>query len=315
MTLSPTPSQCGSSAPVGAGALAYGNALTQAGGNEIECLARQADDAAIHVALYDSPAYDLKVPPLAVSRLSVHLTPAFATGALDGERLVTYRAPRHSVYLTPAHAPSQWSKDRPSRHVNIYFNNAAFGGEGPAQGQLGEAAAARINAALVRVLPGVRGIADGLAAELRDPTPFSAEAADCLARLMLVQVARAQLQLREARSAISPVMLKRLQDYVQANLAKRILVGQMAAVVGMSVNRFAQAYTAQTGQSPHQFVLTQRLELAASLLARTRMPLAEVAVACGFASQQHLTNTMRTKTGTTPARYRSDAGRENVTAG
>jgi AraC family transcriptional regulator len=315
MPQSPAPSQRESSAPVGAGALAYGKAIAQAGGNEIECLASQADDDAVYVALYDSPAYDLKVSPLEVSRLSVHLTPAVATGALDSDRLVTYRAPRHSVYLTPAHAPSQWSKDRPSRHVNIYFKSAAFGGEGPAAGRLDEAAAACINAALVRVLPGIRDIADSLAAELSDPNPLSVEAVDCLARLMLVQVARAQLQLQKARSPITPVMLKLIQDFVQANLAEQILVGQMAAVVGMSVNRFAHAYTTQTGQSPHQFVLTQRLELAASLLARTRMPLAEIAVACGFASQQHLTNTMRAKTGTTPARYRSDASRQSVVAG
>lgn len=315
MSRSSAPSQRESSAPVGAGALAYGNAIAQAGGNEIECLARQAEDAAVYVALYDSPAYDLKVPPLEVSRLSVHLTPAVATGALDGDRLVTYRAPRHSVYLTPAHAPSQWSKDRPSRHVNIYFKSAALDGEALAQGHLDEAAAACINAALVRVLPGIRDIADGLAAELRAPNPLSAEAVDCLARLMLVRVARAQLRLQKARSPITPVMLKRIQDYVRANLTGQILVGQLAAVAGMSVNRFADAYTTQTGQSPHQFVLMQRLELAASLLARTRMPLAEIAVACGFSSQQHLTNTMRAKAGTTPARYRSDARGQRLVAG
>ena len=89
-----------------------------------------------------------------------------------------------------------------------------------------------------------------------------------------------------------------------AHLGERILVADMAAAVGMPSSRFAHAFTACAGLSPHQFVLGLRLGRALELLARTPLGLAEVAAACGFASQQHLTNQMRKRMGITPGRYR-----------
>jgi AraC family transcriptional regulator len=180
-------------------------------------------------------------------------------------------------------------------------------------GRLDEPAAARINAATERVLPGVGGIVNALSAELESPDAFTAEAADCLARLLLVRLGRAQADLARSLSPITPVMLQRVKDYVQASLSEQILVSQMAAVAGLSVNRFAQAFTDHIGQAPHQYVLAQRLNMAVSLLVRSRMSLAEVAATCGFASQQHLTTTMRSRLGITPAQYRAKTGRGSET--
>jgi AraC family transcriptional regulator len=191
--------------------------------------------------------------------------------------------------------------------LTIYFHAPAFAGDAREDGRLDESAAAWINAATQRVLPGVGGIVDTLYRELESPGAFTAEAADCLARLLLVRLARMWAGHAKALSPITPLMLQRVNDYVQASLSNRISVRQMAAVAGLPANRFAQAFTDHTGQSPHQYVLTQRLNMAASLLARSRMSLAEVAVISGFCSQQHLTNTMRLRLGVTPGRYRSNA--------
>jgi AraC family transcriptional regulator len=153
-------------------------------------------------------------------------------------------------------------------------------------------------------VPGLRSLVDELVAELESDDPMAVESADCLSRLVLVRVARHLAHSRAAADPLSPAMLAQVRDHVQAHLSGRILVQDLAQVVGLTPNRFAQAYTQRTGQAPHQFVLECRLKRAQDLLRHSRLSLAEVAARCGFASQQHLTHTMRKKMGITPARLR-----------
>ena len=153
-------------------------------------------------------------------------------------------------------------------------------------------------------LPGATALFDALADELNRGDPFAEEAADSLARLILVRLARQRLAAASRRLPLSPAQLQRLRDFVQAHLESRLLVTDLAAVVGLPPNRFAQAFVVQTGLSPHQFVLQQRLDRAQAMLLRGTERLADVAAACGFASQQHLTASMRRRLGITPGRLR-----------
>lgn len=301
--------------PVGAALKNYSHALARAGGNEVASLARPADPSAVQVGLYSAPAYDLAVPALATSRLSVPLTYSRISGALEDERSRTYDAPPHSVFLTPAHTAARWSKDRASRHLIVYFHAPAYDGDARGEGRLDTSAAMGINRALERVLPGMRELTGHLAQELEHPDPFSTEAVDCLARLLLVRLASLGVRAGTPHNPISPLMLERVKDYIQANLSERILVGQLAAVANLPPSRFAVAFTRLTGQAPHQYVLSQRLGQAASLLLRSRQSLASIAATCGFASQQHLTNRMVARFGTTPAQYRASAGDVSATRG
>jgi AraC family transcriptional regulator len=49
------------------------------------------------------------------------------------------------------------------------------------------------------------------------------------------------------------------------------------------------------------------VEKAQELLRDTELPLADIALACGFSSQSRLTTAFRRATGFTPARYRKGA--------
>jgi AraC family transcriptional regulator len=278
----------------------YASALAAAGGTQLEALMRGDDRGAVGAALYTSPPYDLRVPALLVSRLSVNMTCARVSGGPEGERLRHFEAKRHSLFLTPAGTAVRWHKQSPSRHLNIYFHPDGFSKGDDEAPWLAEGEPI-FNAAI----PGLRALADELVAELNGRDNLSVEASDSLARLLLVRLARRPPRAASASSALTPRVLARLRDYVEEHLAERILVADLAAVAGMSPNRFAQAYSERTEQSPHQFVLGLRLVRAMTLLRQSRLGLAEVAVVCGFASQQHLTHTMRRRLGTTPARYRS----------
>lgn len=280
---------------------AYGRLLGAAGGTELATLMRGNDHSAVCAAIYVSPPYDLQVPALPVARLSVNLTRARVRGGVDGEKPRIFEADRYSIFLAPAGAPMAWRKESPSRHLTIYFQPNAFdlGDDGPSPLQSAEPV---FNASV----PGIRSLADQLADEL-DCTGFlNTEAADSLARLLLVRFTR-HLQHASALSrTLTSSVLSRLHEYVLENLTERILVADLARQAGLPPNRFALTYREQTGQSPHQFVLALRIEHATGLLRNSKLGLADVALACGFANQQHLTNAMRRHRGITPSRYRAE---------
>ena len=278
---------------------AYAQALATAGGKELETLMRPGAPTALGAAIYASPPYDLQVPPLPVSRLSVNLTRASVTGGVDGERHRRYEALRYSMFLVPAGVPVAWRKDSPSRHLNIYFHADALDGA-----ENGSTIFDREQPVLNAQIAGIGQLADQLAAELGSEGLWKTEATDSLARLLLVRLARQLHGPCKAPNPLTPKVLASLRDYVVAHLSERILVADLARQAALSPNRFAQAFSEHARQSPHQFVLALRLDRAAQLLRASNLNLVDVAHDCGFADQQHLCNAMRRHLGTTPSHYR-----------
>jgi AraC family transcriptional regulator len=287
------------------GEQAYRQELAQSGGQPIQALVRAPATSPMVVGLYEAPPYDLRVPALAVARLSINLTAARVSGKVEDGRERSFDAGRHSLFLTPAGAQAHWRKDTASRHLNLYFDVGAFDG-----GTLESAALDCSRALLNGSVPGLGALADELARELQQGALLAVEAADSLSRLMLVRLARHSQRRRDTANPISPALLQRLRDHVMAHLGERIMVQDLAAVAGLPPNRFAQAFAVHKGQSPHRFVLALRLAHATQLLTHSSTSLADVAGLCGFASQQHLTSTMRQRLGTTLGRCR--AGHRSV---
>lgn len=282
----------------------YATVLQGAGGEQVKALVRGSDERAVCAALYAAPPYDLHVPAMAVSRLSLNLTPARVVGGMDGERARTYEAQRYSLFMAPAGAEMNWRKEAPSRHITLYFRPDVF-----ESGDDMDTPLARPEALHNFSVPGLRALANQVFDELRHGGPNNRDATDCLARLMLIQVSRHLCKVADEARSLCSMSMARLHDYVMAHLSEQILVADLARHLSIPVNRFAWEYKAHTGQSPHQFVMALRLQHAGHLLRTSSVSVADVAVACGFSSQQHLTNAMRRHVGVTPARYRLAAGR------
>ncbi|WP_299044846.1 AraC family transcriptional regulator [uncultured Tateyamaria sp.] len=98
--------------------------------------------------------------------------------------------------------------------------------------------------------------------------------------------------------------LKTITDFVEGNLESNIDLSMMASVLKQDVFRFSKAFKAATGASPHQFVIGRRLHRATEYLMTSDMPLSEVAYACGFSSQAHMTSTFTKQLGETPGGIR-----------
>ncbi|MFZ5558705.1 MAG: helix-turn-helix transcriptional regulator [Pseudomonadota bacterium] len=108
----------------------------------------------------------------------------------------------------------------------------------------------------------------------------------------------------ERRSGgLPPAVLRRLRDLIETRLADDLSMAELAAEAGLSASHFREAFAQATGASPSRYVAERRIERAKGLLAR-EAGLAEIALACGFADQSHLTRRFREATGLTPKAWR-----------
>jgi AraC family transcriptional regulator len=103
---------------------------------------------------------------------------------------------------------------------------------------------------------------------------------------------------------------RRTIAYIEANLASKMDIDDLANVVALSRSHFSRAFKRSVGLSPMEYVVVRRVERAKTMICGTREPLAEVALACGFADQAHLNRRFRDIVGISPGRWR----RSNVSA-
>lgn len=106
------------------------------------------------------------------------------------------------------------------------------------------------------------------------------------------------------RVHISQGKLNRVKEFVEAGLDQPLSLEDLATIAELSPFHFSRVFKLATGETPYQFVCSRRLAKAQKLLAEGTMGLAELALACGFASQSHFTAAFSKSFGTSPGRYR-----------
>ncbi|KAB2726487.1 helix-turn-helix domain-containing protein [Brucella anthropi] len=107
-----------------------------------------------------------------------------------------------------------------------------------------------------------------------------------------------------------PKIMSRVTDYINAHIADKISLANLAEVAGFSPSHFTRAFRQSVGQAPHEFVLSLRLREVERLASSTDIPLGNVAKLTGFSSQSHMTATMHHKWLVTPGQIRRDSLRK-----
>jgi AraC-like DNA-binding protein len=82
---------------------------------------------------------------------------------------------------------------------------------------------------------------------------------------------------------------------------------ELARDSGVSPGHFSRSFRRATGCTVPEYARRVRVRRAARLLRASSAPLADVAAACGFADQSHLTRQFHLESGFTPAAYRRAA--------
>ena len=106
------------------------------------------------------------------------------------------------------------------------------------------------------------------------------------------------------RGKLSEATLRRVRDYIEAQLSQDITLGDLASIAGMAGDSFARRFKATTGLTPYAFVIERRMRRAEARLTEPEMTIAAIAIASGFSSQSHFTTTFKRQRGMTPQTYR-----------
>src|ERR1700757_1648572 len=108
------------------------------------------------------------------------------------------------------------------------------------------------------------------------------------------------------RGGLGSARLRRIKDLVHAKMEDDLSLDEMAQSVGLSTAHFARMFRKSTGETPHQFVLRQKVERAKAMLRAPDARVLDVAVACGFKTQQHFAQVFRDVCRVSPTEYRQD---------
>lgn len=106
------------------------------------------------------------------------------------------------------------------------------------------------------------------------------------------------------KHSIPPLRLRRVLEYVEANLARDIRLSDLASVAGTSPFHFSRAFSTAKGMPPYAYLLTRRIDLAKSLLDASGAPMQDVAGQCGFRSAAQFSRMFKRITGCSPLRFR-----------
>jgi AraC family transcriptional regulator len=115
-----------------------------------------------------------------------------------------------------------------------------------------------------------------------------------------------------AGSWMTPARLRLIDEYIDARLATKLTVHELAEALGLSAGFFSRTFRAAIGKAPHDYLIDCRISRARSLLLGTELDLAAVAYASGFVSHAHMTSTFQHRLGIAPSKLRKDTGSERI---
>lgn len=122
------------------------------------------------------------------------------------------------------------------------------------------------------------------------------------------------MQARTTRvtGGLSHWQLRRATDYLMQRLDGQISLLELANYCGLSRSHFSRSFKRTTGRAPHQWLSEKRLERAKELLVRTSLPLAEIAIQCGYADQSHFSRAFSARNAITPSQFRRSRSSSSI---
>lgn len=263
----------------------------------------------LHAAIFDEAPLHVTEPALRHPFMIYHLThPTEVRRKIEGApREQAVLGPRN-ICITPPETITEWHHAGHPEILQVYLRRSLY------EAAVGEMygcdpTGAEIVPRFGILDPLLEQLAIALADALRSRTVSDGLYIDAVAQMMAVHLARTH-SVRSGSNRlppfphVSPQRMRRLVDFIEANLDDDLSLDAMAAEVGISPLYLARAFKKAIGQSPHQYVLARRIERAKELLRNTEIPIVDVALSVGFSSQSHLSHWMIRHTGIAPAAYR-----------
>ncbi len=106
------------------------------------------------------------------------------------------------------------------------------------------------------------------------------------------------------KGGLASWQLRLVVRYIEDRLGSTVSVDALAGIARLSAGHFCRAFKVTTGQTPHAFLIRQRVRRAQALMLRTDDTLSQIACACGLTDQAHLSRLFRRVVGVTPLIWR-----------
>lgn len=110
-------------------------------------------------------------------------------------------------------------------------------------------------------------------------------------------------------SGLSSRQKKAIVDYIESRLDQTIDLESLARAAGLGLWSFNRRFRETFGCAPYAFVIERRIIRARSLIEGSNQPLKQVAAACGFNDQAHMTRLFKARVKTTPGALRRESRR------
>jgi AraC family transcriptional regulator len=147
-----------------------------------------------------------------------------------------------------------------------------------------------------------------LLAEVDSATPSGRLYTDSLIQTLTLHLLKNYSTANSVREntngGLSGYKLRRVREFIDANLEEDLSLAEIAAIADLSQFHFARAFRKSTGLTPQQYVMQQRIERAKELLAEDELPIVEISLRTGFKNQSHFTTLFRKFTKFTPKTWR-----------
>ncbi len=261
---------------------------------------------------YAQSPSDLEVPPLQDYGLSMHLgSPMTMDRRVDAGPWRRELLGPGTVSVMTRAVPSVWHWTAPTKATHLYLSPGSLT-RVCADVFDREIADVRLRDVLGADDEILRSCIETMTEEVRTHGLGGQLLVDALATQVWVQLLRRYAEVtfhespgsRVRNAGLSRLQAKIVTRYIEERLDQRLRLAELAQVAHVSVNHFLRQFKLRFGCAPHVYVIQRRLELAKRLLAKTGLPIKDVAAHSGFADQSHMSRTFQRYLRTSPRSFR-----------
>lgn len=221
-------------------------------------------------------------------------------GACRLERFC-YRA--GDIDILPAGTAEHWEEFSPSTTLMIRLPPSALR---QAAEQLGiNARLTELDARFQLRDPQIEHIAWALNAERADGYPNGTIYSEILGTALAVHLCGRYAKPARLNGGLSKPHLRRVTEYIEANLDQDLSLARLAALTEMSVSHFGTLFKRSVGLPVHEYIIRRRVERAKVLLREGELPISRIALEAGFSHQSHMARCMRRVLGVSPSDVRA----------
>lgn len=285
----------------------HGRALRA--GNRLIAHSQDIGWRSLHAAILEEAPLHAVERPIRHPSLIYHLSrPTQVTRKVEGAARETALIGPRRICLTPGEATTAWQHSGHPEILQVYLRQSVY--EAAVSEIYGcDSSGAELVPRFAILDPLLEQLAIAISNALRDGSAEDGLYIDTIAQMIAVHLARTHSS-RSRPVRILPAKplagwkMRRVIEFIEDNLEGDLSLQAMAAEVDISPLYLARAFKAAIGQSPHQYVLTRRIERAKELLRNTDLHVVDVALSSGFSSQSHLAHWFIRQVGVSPALYR-----------